>query len=95
MGFQMPGAEPYCQDQAITGRCYYSNTDAVICVSEGWDGEALAFPNHRFVATMKAEEPRQAILVMFANDEDIEQAVTPWEMANSLGLPASRTQDGK
>lgn len=31
---------------------------------------------------------RKAILVVFANKQDMEQAMTPSEMANSLGLPA-------
>ncbi|XP_012505695.1 PREDICTED: ADP-ribosylation factor-like protein 1 [Propithecus coquereli] len=36
----------------------------------------------------KEEELRKAILVVFANKQDMEQAMTPSEMANSLGLPA-------
>uniref|UniRef100_A0A2K5NC10 ARF like GTPase 1 n=1 Tax=Cercocebus atys TaxID=9531 RepID=A0A2K5NC10_CERAT len=34
------------------------------------------------------EELRKAILVVFANKQDMEQAMTSSEMANSLGLPA-------
>lgn len=34
------------------------------------------------------EELKKAILVVFANKQDMEQAMTPTEVANSLGLPA-------
>ncbi|NWR13853.1 ARL1 protein, partial [Emberiza fucata] len=34
------------------------------------------------------EELKKAILVVFANKQDMEQAMTPTEMANALGLPA-------
>lgn len=34
------------------------------------------------------EELKKAILIVFANKQDMEQAMTPTEVANSLGLPA-------
>lgn len=37
---------------------------------------------------LEEEELRKAILVVFANKQDMEQAMTPSEMANALGLPA-------
>uniref|UniRef100_A0A671TAH9 ADP-ribosylation factor-like protein 1 n=1 Tax=Sinocyclocheilus anshuiensis TaxID=1608454 RepID=A0A671TAH9_9TELE len=64
-------------------RCYYSNTDAVIYVvdSSSW--------NKRFICLVfQEEELKKAILVVFANKQDMEQAMTPTEVANSLGLPA-------
>uniref|UniRef100_A0A8C5P4Z6 ADP-ribosylation factor-like protein 14 n=1 Tax=Jaculus jaculus TaxID=51337 RepID=A0A8C5P4Z6_JACJA len=54
-------------------RCYYSNTDAVIYVVD------------KLVAMLEEEELRKAILVVFANKQDMEQAMTPSEMANALG----------
>ena len=33
------------------------------------------------------EELKKAILVVFANKQDMEQAMTPTEVANALGLP--------
>lgn len=37
---------------------------------------------------LQEEELKKAILVVFANKQDMEQAMTPTEVANSLGLPA-------
>lgn len=37
---------------------------------------------------IQEEELKKAILVVFANKQDMEQAMTPTEVANSLGLPA-------
>lgn len=38
--------------------------------------------------SLQEEELKKAILVVFANKQDMEQAMTPAEVANSLGLPA-------
>lgn len=40
------------------------------------------------VFSLQEEELKKAILVVFANKQDMEQAMTPTEVANSLGLPA-------
>lgn len=37
---------------------------------------------------IQEEELKKAILMVFANKQDMEQAMTPTEVANSLGLPA-------
>lgn len=37
---------------------------------------------------LQEEELKKAILVVFANKQDMEQAMTPTEVANALGLPA-------
>nr|XP_015207376.1 PREDICTED: ADP-ribosylation factor-like protein 1 [Lepisosteus oculatus] len=41
-----------------------------------------------FLFLLQEEELKKAILVVFANKQDMEQAMTPTEVANSLGLPA-------
>ncbi|KAB0398877.1 hypothetical protein E2I00_007744 [Balaenoptera physalus] len=50
----------------------------------GFNVETVTYKNLKF----QEEELRKAILVVFANKQDMEQAMTPSEMANSLGLPA-------
>lgn len=37
---------------------------------------------------VQEEELKKAILVVFANKQDMDQAMTPTEVANALGLPA-------
>ena len=37
---------------------------------------------------IQEEELKKAILVVFANKQDMDMAMTPTEVANSLGLPA-------
>lgn len=37
---------------------------------------------------IQEEELKKAILVVFANKQDMDQAMTPTEVANALGLPA-------
>uniref|UniRef100_A0A2K6EP40 ARF like GTPase 1 n=1 Tax=Propithecus coquereli TaxID=379532 RepID=A0A2K6EP40_PROCO len=60
----------------------------------GFNVETVTYKNLKFQVwdlggqTSIEEELRKAILVVFANKQDMEQAMTPSEMANSLGLPA-------
>ncbi|XP_074432106.1 ADP-ribosylation factor-like protein 1 isoform X1 [Larus michahellis] len=69
-------------------RCYYSNTDAVIYVVDSCDRDRIGTSKSELVAMLEEEELKKAILVVFANKQDMEQAMTPTEMANALGLPA-------
>uniref|UniRef100_A0A8C8LNJ9 ADP-ribosylation factor-like protein 1 n=1 Tax=Oncorhynchus tshawytscha TaxID=74940 RepID=A0A8C8LNJ9_ONCTS len=78
-------------------RCYYSNTDAVIYVVDSSDRDRMGISKSELVAmleralsafSLQEEELKKAILVVFANKQDMEQAMTPTEVANSLGLPA-------
>uniref|UniRef100_A0A9J8A5K1 ADP-ribosylation factor-like 1 n=1 Tax=Cyprinus carpio carpio TaxID=630221 RepID=A0A9J8A5K1_CYPCA len=69
-------------------RCYYSNTDAVIYVVDSSDRDRMGISKSELVAMLEEEELKKAILVVFANKQDMEQAMTPTEVANSLGLPA-------
>uniref|UniRef100_A0A2K6U3U8 ADP-ribosylation factor-like protein 14 n=1 Tax=Saimiri boliviensis boliviensis TaxID=39432 RepID=A0A2K6U3U8_SAIBB len=68
-------------------RCYYSNTDAVIYVVDSCDHDQTGISKSELVAMLEEEELRKAILVVFANKQDMEQAITPSEMANLLELP--------
>ncbi|MGH0117210.1 UNVERIFIED_CONTAM: hypothetical protein FKN15_046131 [Acipenser sinensis] len=69
-------------------RCYYSNTDAIIYVVDSCDRDRMGISKSELVAMLEEEELKKAILVVFANKQDMEQAMTPTEVANSLGLPA-------
>ncbi|XP_077399504.1 ADP-ribosylation factor-like protein 1 isoform X1 [Vanacampus margaritifer] len=69
-------------------RCYYSNTDAVIYVVDSSDRDRMGISKSELVAMLEEEELKKAILVVFANKQDMDQAMTPAEVANALGLPA-------
>ncbi|KAM8739684.1 ADP-ribosylation factor-like protein 1 [Acanthopagrus schlegelii] len=69
-------------------RCYYSNTDAVIYVVDSSDRDRMGISKSELVAMLEEEELKKAILVVFANKQDMDQAMTPTEVANALGLPA-------
>uniref|UniRef100_A0A8C6RU24 ADP-ribosylation factor-like protein 1 n=1 Tax=Nannospalax galili TaxID=1026970 RepID=A0A8C6RU24_NANGA len=61
-------------------RCHYSKTDAVIYVVDNCDRDQIDFSKSELVAMLEEEELRKAILVVFANKQDMEQAMTASEM---------------
>jgi len=67
-------------------RCYYSNTDAVIYVVDSCDRDRLGISKQELLSMLDEEELRSAILLVFANKQDMDQAMTPVEVANELGL---------
>ncbi|XP_078077222.1 ADP-ribosylation factor-like protein 1 [Mustelus asterias] len=71
-------------------RCYYSNTDAVIYVVDSCDKDRMGISKSELVAMLEEEELKKAVLVVFANKQDMEQAMSPTEVANALGLPAMK-----
>lgn len=73
-------------------RCYYSNTDAIIYVVDSADRDRLAISKSELVSMLEEEELRKAILMVFANKQDLEGAMTPAEISNSLGLSALKNR---
>ncbi|KAL3841542.1 hypothetical protein ACJMK2_019669 [Sinanodonta woodiana] len=67
-------------------RCYYSNTDAIIYVVDSMDRDRMGIAKQEFVSLLEEEELKKAVIVVFANKQDIEGAMTVSEVANSLGL---------
>merc|ERR1712159_870493 len=67
-------------------RCYYSNTDAVIYVVDSCDRDRMGISKQELLAMLDEEELRNSILLVFANKQDMEQAMTPAEVAKELGL---------
>ncbi|KAA8579997.1 hypothetical protein FQN60_005532, partial [Etheostoma spectabile] len=62
--------------------------NAVIYVVDSSDRDRMGISKSELVAMLEEEELKKAILVVFANKQDMDQAMTPTEVANSLGLPA-------
>jgi len=67
-------------------RCYYSNTDAVIYVIDSCDKERMGITKQELFSMLDEEELRTAILLVFANKQDMDQAMTPAEIATEMGL---------
>lgn len=64
--------------ECVKGSSWNQRCQSCTCVSES---EVIRL-------VFQEEELKKAILVVFANKQDMEQAMTPTEVANSLGLPA-------
>ncbi|KAL5007717.1 hypothetical protein ScPMuIL_016523 [Solemya velum] len=67
-------------------RCYYSNTDAIIYVVDSMDRDRIGISKQELFSMLEEDELRKSTLVVFANKQDIEGAMTVSEVANALGL---------
>lgn len=73
-------------------RCYYANTDAIIYVVDSCDKDRLGISKSELVAMLEEEELKKAILVVFANKQDMEGALSKTEVTNALGLTALKSR---
>ena len=73
-------------------RCYYSNTDAVIYVVDSADRERLGLSKEELVSMLEEEELKDAALLVFANKQDIEGALSVTEVSEGLGLSSLKTR---
>ncbi|XP_074660280.1 ADP-ribosylation factor-like protein 1 [Tubulanus polymorphus] len=73
-------------------RCYYSNTDAIIYVVDSMDKDRIGISKQELVSMLEEDELKKAILVVLANKQDLQGAMTASEVANSLGLPAIKNR---
>ena len=65
-------------------RCYYSNTDAIIYVVDSADRDRMGISKQELVSMLEEEELRGAILVVLANKQDIEGAMSVTEVRKRL-----------
>jgi ADP-ribosylation factor-like protein 1 len=73
-------------------RCYYANTDCVIYVVDCVDRERLGIAKSELVAMLEEEELKNSLLLVFANKQDIEGAMSPAEVSAALGLSALKNR---
>lgn len=71
-------------------RCYYSNTDAIIYVVDSVDRERIGISKQELISMLEEEELKKSLLLVFANKQDCDQAMSPAEVAQELGLAALR-----
>ncbi|KAJ3011215.1 Isocitrate dehydrogenase [NADP], mitochondrial precursor (Oxalosuccinate decarboxylase) [Thoreauomyces humboldtii] len=73
-------------------RCYYANTDAIIYVVDSQDRDRVATSKEELAAMLEEEELRDAALLVLANKQDMEGAMTHTEVAEQLGLSSLRNR---
>merc|ERR1711971_1422585 len=67
-------------------RCYYTNTDAVIYVVDSADRDRVGISKQELVSMLEEEELKDAVLVVLANKQDVEGAMSVTEVHSALGL---------
>ena len=68
-------------------RCYYPNTQAVIFVVDSCDAERLETSKQEFQAILSEEELQKAVILVYANKQDLPGALSESDVAEGLGLP--------
>ena len=74
-------------------RCYYSNTDAVIYVVDSADRDRVGISKQELVSMLEEEELKSAILVVLANKQDIEGAMSVTEVRSMYSRPSPLVGD--
>ena len=65
-------------------RCYYSNTDAIIYVVDSADRDRIGISKQELVSMLEEEELKNAILVVLANKQDLEGAMSVTEVKTTF-----------
>jgi len=73
-------------------RCYYQNTNAVIYVVDSADHERMGISKQELVAMLEEEELKDAALMVFANKQDLPNALPSEQIADKLGLGALKSR---
>lgn len=73
-------------------RCYYSNTDAIIYVVDSADRDRIGISKDELLYMLREDELQGAILVVLANKQDIEGALSVAEVHQALGLDALKNR---
>nr|ACO15115.1 GTP-binding ADP-ribosylation factor homolog 1 protein [Caligus clemensi] len=73
-------------------RCYYSNTDAIIYVVDSADRERMGISKTELISMLEEDELQNAILLVMANKQDLDDALTLPEIHEALGLSSLRNR---
>ncbi|KAJ1935597.1 Arf GTPase arl1, partial [Kickxella alabastrina] len=68
-------------------RCYYANTDAVIYVVDSCDRDRIGTSRDELASMLSEDELKQAVLLVFANKQDMDGALSAAEVSDALDLP--------
>lgn len=67
-------------------RCYYPNTQAIIYVVDSCDVDRLSTSKAEFQAILGEEELQKAVILVYANKQDLPGALSESAVAEGLGL---------
>eukprot|EP00210_Caulerpa_lentillifera_P001428 g1371.t1 len=67
-------------------RCYYPNTQAIIYVVDSCDVDRVAISSEEFHAILEEEEIKNALILIYANKQDLPGALDDASIAEELGL---------
>merc|ERR1712087_365843 len=73
-------------------RCYYQNTNAIIYVVDSADSERMGISKQELVTMLEEEELKDAVLMVFANKQDLPTAVAADVIAEKLGLSSLKNR---
>lgn len=74
-------------------RCYYPNTQAVIYVVDSCDTDRLGTSREEFHAILEEEELKDAVILVYANKQDLPGALDDAGVAEGLGLSEIKNRD--
>ncbi|KAL6762000.1 ARF-like small GTPase [Haematococcus lacustris] len=74
-------------------RCYYPNTQAIIYVVDSTDTERIGISKEEFHAILEEEELRDALILVYANKQDLPGALSDAEIAEGMGLHDIKSRD--
>lgn len=73
-------------------RCYYPNTQAVIYVVDSTDIERIGTSKEEFHSILQEEELKDAIVLVYANKQDLPGAMTEAQVTEALNLHKMKTR---
>eukprot|EP00197_Chlamydomonas_leiostraca_P008015 CAMPEP_0202866084 /NCGR_PEP_ID=MMETSP1391-20130828/7195_1 /ASSEMBLY_ACC=CAM_ASM_000867 /TAXON_ID=1034604 /ORGANISM="Chlamydomonas leiostraca, Strain SAG 11-49" /LENGTH=199 /DNA_ID=CAMNT_0049546001 /DNA_START=29 /DNA_END=626 /DNA_ORIENTATION=- len=74
-------------------RCYYPNTQAIIYVVDSTDTERIGISKEEFHAILEEEELKDALILVYANKQDLPGALSDAQIAEGLGLHDIKSRD--
>ncbi|EIE25145.1 hypothetical protein WJX75_001945 [Coccomyxa subellipsoidea] len=74
-------------------RCYYPNTQAIIYVVDSSDTERIGTSAEEFHAILDEEELRDALILVYANKQDLPGALDDAAVAEGLNLHSIKNRD--
>ena len=74
-------------------RCYYQNTNAVIYVVDSADPERMGISKQELMAMLEEEELKDAALIVFANKQDLPNALPSDAIADKLALGSLKSRN--
>ncbi|ODO05126.1 arf/Sar family protein [Cryptococcus wingfieldii CBS 7118] len=67
-------------------RCYYANTQAIIYVIDSSDASRLPTSRSELLTMLSEDELKSVPVLVFANKQDVEGALSPGDISDKLGL---------